>query len=352
MRKKHLRIAKLLNQFHFKGHKHTDEAVEGFVECWRNMQGDVSKLAEIANTLDFCYQNRHFIKKYPQVVEMMHGADAEAAFITFHALGGVYPLRKPGEARVSIGDHMTTLIQAKADNAADEPQNQQFVGRLKVGAGKTGVELDGEIPNPAMKRLTVEEMENWKRSRGEPGVEVSIDPDAPRNPDGSLNDIVVLGGGRFGRPGMGSNLSRARLYRDLDTPSVVSEANVESMLIKASGLSYLTPGDLKGLDKTDPVLDSPFQGEYAHRKAQLAYFMRENPTGEVPPLNLPLPVEQTVLAYAEADGLDKLTPDQLRAQAENAVNTTGFKPRHVRQAEEAVESLKDFDKPDEPNQPE
>lgn len=264
MRKKHLRLAKLLNQFHFTGAKHTDETVEGYIAAWCEMKGSVEKLAEVANVLDFCFQNRHFIRKYPQVVEMPHGKDSEAAFITFHALGGVYPLRKPGEARVPIEDHLFSQVIAsvKADNLAAEnglvdidgkqycvslkpgeikwpaqpSQNQCFVGRLKPGAGKTGelpperpvpnrsfdpdryptldralpegsytieqLNRDEDLLNPAMKRMTAEELADWKQRTGEPGVKVSVDPDAPRNPDGSLNDLVILGTGRFGRPGI------------------------------------------------------------------------------------------------------------------------------------------------------
>lgn len=272
MRKKHLRLAKLVNAFHFTGAKHTDATVESYIETWRRMEDNIDKLAEVENVLNFCYQNRHFIRKYPQVVELMKSADSEAAFITFHALGGVYPLRKPGEARVSIGDHLSTLVQAKADNAADT-----------LAAENGLVEIDGKQYCVSLKP-------------GEPGVKVSIDPNTLRNPDGSLNDIVVHGGGRFDRPG----ISRARLYRDLDTPGVVSEANVESMLIRSSSLSYLTPSDLPRL----------------------------NPS-----------VEETVLAHVKADGLDQLSPAELRAEAERAVNYVGYIPRHQRKANEAVEVL-------------
>ena len=108
-----------------------------------------------------------------------------------------------------------------------------------------------------MKRMTGQELADWKQRMGnEPGVKVSIDPNAPRNPDGSLNDIVVHGGGRFNRVGLG----RARLFKNDEHP--ISEGTVESMPFRGEGLSYLTSRDMGTLEKVHPVLAEPFVKDF------------------------------------------------------------------------------------------
>lgn len=283
MRKQHLRLAKLLNQFHFHNQGHTDQQVEGFIESWLSMKGDIGKLAEVANVLDFCFQNRHFIKKYPQVVEMLHGSQADAAFITFHALGGVYPLRKPGEARVSIGDHLPTLAQAKADNAAD--------------------------------------------GLAAKGVTVKVITDAPLKEDGSLNDIVILGAGsgRFGRPGFRTRSAQ------LDRLNAISGGRYKEGIQNLA--DSLTPGNCSAAKSVTLPDHSEDTAEDIRNKIR-AYGL----------------VDTNVLAESLVNDpwLKKKPVGEIREETQRIINEPlcGL-PRHHREAEEAVESLKDFDKSEE-----